>query len=163
MGTGGRLLALLGAVALAVALFFVVRASGDDDGDAGQTTAAQPAANTDETAPAETTTDEETGEGTTPSPPAPPPPPPGPRQIRFNIPAGGPQGIRRVEIQQNERVVLLIRSAVSDHAHLHGYDLLADVGPGGTARIAFRASATGRFEIELEDRGQPFAELTVTP
>lgn len=162
MGTGGRLLALLGAVALAVALFFVVRASGDDDGDAGQTTAAQPAANTDETAPAETTTDEETGEEGTTSPPA-PPPPPGPRQIRFNIPAGGPQGIRRVEIQQNERVVLLIRSAVSDHAHLHGYDLLADVGPGGTARIAFRASATGRFEIELEDRGQPFAELTVTP
>jgi hypothetical protein len=59
--------------------------------------------------------------------------------------------------------VLLIRSAVADHAHLHGYDLLADVAPGRTARIAFRADVPGRFEIELEDRGEQFAELIVSP
>ena len=147
---------MLGAVALAVALFFVVRA-GDDDRD-GQTTVAE------RTTVEETTTASETeGEETTAAPPAPPPPPPGAREIRFNIPEGGPQGIRRVQIQQNDRVVLLIRSALADHAHLHGYDLLADVRPGVTARIGFRASVPGRFEIELEDRGQPFAELTVTP
>jgi hypothetical protein len=148
---------VLGATALAVALFFVVRAGGDDDGD-GQATVAEPTT-VEETTTASETEDEET----TTAPPAPPPPPPGPREIRFNIPEGGPQGIRRVQTQQNERVVLLIRSALADHAHLHGYDLLADVGPGVTARIGFRASVPGRFEIELEDRGQPFAELTVTP
>jgi hypothetical protein len=150
---------VLGAIALAVALFFVVRAGGDDEGN-GPATEAEPTATVEDTTTAAAETEQE---DTTTAPPAPPPPPPGPREIPFNIPAGGPQGIRRVQIQQNERVVLLIRSAVADHAHLHGYDLLADVGPGGTARIAFRASVPGRFEIELEDRGQPFAELTVTP
>ena len=151
---------MLGAVALAFALFFVVRA-GDDD---GETTAAQPTATAEETTP-ETTDAADTDTTTTAPapPPAPPPPPPGPREITLTIPEGGPEVVRRVPIQQNESVVLLIRSAVADHAHLHGYDLLADVGPGVTARIAFRATATGRFEIELEDRGQPFAELTVAP
>ena len=161
MGNGGRLLAVLGAVALAVALFFVVRAGGDDDGD-GPTTVAEPTATVEETTTASGT--EETTTTAPPSaPPSPPSPPPGPREITLTIPEGGPQGVRRVEIEQDERVVLLIRSAVADHAHLHGYDLIADVGPGVTARIAFEASVPGRFELELEDRGQQFAELTVAP
>ncbi|MBA2615677.1 MAG: hypothetical protein H0U90_07855 [Actinobacteria bacterium] len=156
MGYGGRLLVVLGAVALAIALFFVVRAGGDDGAETGarQTTMAE---NT--TTAAET----ERGEGTT-APPAPPPlPPPGPQRVRFVIPAGGPTGVQRVRITLGDRVVLVIRSAVSDHAHLHGYDLLTDVGPTQPARITFRADIPGRFEIELEDAGRPFGELTVAP
>jgi hypothetical protein len=159
MGNGGRLLAVLGAVALAVALFFVLRGGDDDGGGGGDTAAASATATTEDT----TSVEDGTEADPTTSAPSPPPPPPGPREIRFNIPAAGPQGIQRVRIALNERVVLVIRSGVADHAHLHGYDLIADVGPQQPARISFRANVPGRFEIELEDRGEQFAELTVAP
>ena len=47
--------------------------------------------------------------------------------------------------------------------HLHGYDIMRDVAAGGTARIRFKATLPGRFEVELEDRGVPIADLTVQP
>jgi hypothetical protein len=153
MGTGGKLLVALGAVALAVALFFVFRPSGDDDG--GATTAAETTTSSDEP------TTETTGETTT-APPA-PPPPPEPAVIRVVIPEGGPTEIQRATVDQGERVVLIVRSAVTDHVHVHGYDLFADVGPSRPARITFRASDPGRFDIELEDRGTPIVDLRVVP
>ena len=67
----------------------------------------------------------------------------------------------RASVDRNDRVVLVVTSDVLDHVHVHGYDLLRDVGPGKPARIAFRATIPGRFEIELEDRHVPIAELTV--
>jgi hypothetical protein len=55
-----------------------------------------------------------------------------------------------------------VRSDVSDHVHLHGYDLMSDVSPSSPGRIDFRATIPGRFEVELEDRGVPIADITVT-
>jgi hypothetical protein len=52
---------------------------------------------------------------------------------------------------------------VSDHVHLHGYDIVRDVAPGRPAVIRFRATTAGRFEVELEDRGLQIAELEVRP
>lgn len=156
MGNGARLLVALGAVALAVALFFVFRPT-DDDGENG-TTAAQT------TTEQETTTEgtEGTTEETTTT--APPPPPSGPQEVRVDIPAGGPTEVQRANVDLGERVTLVVRSAeISDHVHLHGYDLIADVAPGQPARITFRASRPGRFEAELEDRGTPILDLRVTP
>ena len=72
-------------------------------------------------------------------------------------------GLRRVRIEQGRRVVLVVTADIADHVHLHGYDLMADVGPGAPAQIAFRARIPGRFEVELEDRGLPLAELEVRP
>jgi heme/copper-type cytochrome/quinol oxidase subunit 2 len=143
-----RIAVALAALLAAVVLFLVLRPDSAGEGGAttrGAETAAGTAGEETGTTPAGTTTVT------------------GPRAIRLTIPAGGPQGIQRVRVEQDERVVLLIRSAVVDHAHLHGYDLLADVAPGRTARIAFRADVPGRFEIELEDRGEQFAELIVAP
>lgn len=80
--------------------------------------------------------------------------------VRDGVPVGG---IARPSVSQDDRVVLLVGSDVSDHVHVHGYDLFADVAPGERARIAFRATIPGRFEVELEDRGVPIAELTVRP
>jgi len=59
--------------------------------------------------------------------------------------------------------VLIVRSDVADHVHLHGYDIMRDVAPGMPARLPFKATITGRFEVELEDRGVPIADITVTP
>jgi hypothetical protein len=80
--------------------------------------------------------------------------------VRGGLPEGG---VVRESTDKGDRVVVLVRSDVSDHVHVHGYDLMRDVAPGSPARIAFLATIPGRFEIELEDRGVRIAELTVNP
>jgi hypothetical protein len=92
-----------------------------------------------------------------------PPPPPGPTEIRIVVVDGAPQGgIVREKVEKNDRVVLIVRSDVSDHVHLHGYDIMRDVAPGKPARLPFKATIPGRFEVELEDRGVQIADITVT-
>jgi hypothetical protein len=135
------------AVVVAVGLYLVFR---PDDTD-------EPTA----TPPPPTTVATTTGATTTaPSPPPPPGPPP-PAQVRIvvrgGLPVGGP---RRVTVARGRRVVLNVTSDVSDHVHLHGYDLMQDVGPGMPARIAFRATRPGTVEAELEDRGVQIARIT---
>lgn len=97
----------------------------------------------------------------TTAPPPPPPGPPPPAQVRIvvrgGLPVGGP---RRVTVSRGRRVVLTVTSDVSDHVHLHGYDLMQDVGPGIPARIDFRATRPGTVEAELEDQGVQIARIT---
>jgi len=112
---------------------------------------------TEETTTEETTTEETTTQETTTAPPP-------VAILRVNVRGGSPAGgIQRLTVQQDERVRVRVTSDVSDHVHVHGYDLFGDVAPGSPATIQFRATLTGRFEIELEDRGTPIAELEVRP
>jgi hypothetical protein len=152
---------VLVAVVVAVVLFFVLR-EGDDDGEPQQAgaTAIQDTT-TEETDTSaggdETTTAAETTEPTTTQE--------APDVVRALITIGpeGPSGVQRIDARQDQRVIIAVRSQLTDHVHLHGYDLLADVAPGMPARIQFRATIPGRFEIELEDRGVEIAQLRVTP
>ncbi|MGH3137862.1 MAG: hypothetical protein ACRDPV_15360 [Gaiellaceae bacterium] len=83
-------------------------------------------------------------------------------EVRIVVVNGAPKGgIVRETVDKGDRVVLVVKSDVADHVHLHGYDIMRDVAAGGTARIAFRAKLRGRFEVELEDRGVQIADLTV--
>jgi hypothetical protein len=145
-----RLLLALGGVALAVVLFFVLRPEGEDDSaaDLARTTVETTTESTTATT-AETTT--EAG-------------PPPPRSFTLVVRDGRPRGgVKRLRADRGERVVLVVRADVADHVHLHGYDVMRDVGPGQPARFRFRATLTGRFEIELEDRHVLIAELEVRP
>jgi hypothetical protein len=121
----------------------------------------------DEASPTTTTTETQTEATPPPPPPEPPPPPPapaGPTMVRVTVVGGVPEGgVVRESTDRGDRVVVLVTSDVSDEVHVHGYDLMRDVAPGAPARIAFRATIPGRFEIELEDRGVQIAELTVNP
>ena len=136
---------VLSIAALLVLLVVLAGCGGDDE--AGQTVP--------------TTTETQT-ETTAPPPPPPPPTPPKPNMVRVNVRGGVPVGgVVRASTEKGDRVVLVVTSDVSDHVHVHGYDLMRDVGPGAPARIAFKATIPGRFEIELEDRRVPIAELTV--
>jgi hypothetical protein len=138
------------AAALAVATAALALAACGSDDDAAGTTAT------------ETTTETTTTTATTTTPR--PPPPAQPVEIRVRVVGGVPKGgIVRESAEKGDRVVVIVNSDVSDHVHVHGYDLFRDVGPGMPARIRFRAKLPGRFEIELEDRHAPIAELTVTP
>lgn len=90
--------------------------------------------------------------------------PPGPIAVRVVVVKAAPKGgIVRETVKKGDRVVLTVRSDVADEVHLHGYDISRDVAAGGTARIRFRATVPGRFEVELEQRGVQIAQLTVTP
>jgi heme/copper-type cytochrome/quinol oxidase subunit 2 len=140
-----RLLIVGIAIVVAAGLYLVFR---PDDTD--EPTATPPPATTEATTTVTTT-----------APPPPPPGPPPPAQVRIvvrdGLPVGGP---RRVTVGRGRRVILNVTSDVSDHVHLHGYDLMQDVGPGMPARIAFRATRPGTVEAELEDRGVQIARIT---
>jgi nitrous oxide reductase len=88
----------------------------------------------------------------------------GPTVVRVTVAGGAPQGgIVRETVQQGDRVALVVTSDVADEIHVHGYDISRDVAAGGTARIAFRATIPGRFEVELEERSVQIADVTVRP
>lgn len=145
-----RILLAAGVVALAVVLFLVLRPE-----DSADTSADSPPGTTGST----TTTETETNETTTETEPR-----PGPTRIAIAFRNGRVVGgVERVTVERGDRVVLVVRSDEADHVHLHGYDLLVDVVPGRAARIRFTADLVGRFEIELEERHLPLAELEVEP
>ena len=147
---GMRLLIGLGALVALVALFLVFRPADDDE--EGADTAAVTTPGTLEPIPTET----EAQPTTTAAPE--------PVQLTVTIRGGEPVGgIVRVTATKGDIVVVGVRSDVVDHVHVHGHDLTADVAPGKPARLRFRASLTGRFEIELEDRREQIAQLTVLP
>jgi len=146
-----RLAGYLAVLALFGAGLALASCGGGDDESAGTTSA--------ETTTTTTTTDTTTETTTT----ATTPPPAGPTEIRIVIVNGAPKGgIVREKVEKGDRVVLIVRSDVTDHVHLHGYDVMRDVAPGKPARLPFKATIPGRFEVELEDRGVPIADITVS-
>jgi hypothetical protein len=139
-----RLLVLVAGAAVAVALFLVLRG-----GDETEQVAPPP--------PPPPRTDTETK-------PLHPPPPPQPRAVVVRIAVrGGRAPLERVTVRRGQQVVFVVTSDVADHVHLHGYNVLRDVAPGKPARLGFRATIPGRFEVELEDRHVQIADLTVRP
>jgi hypothetical protein len=147
-----RLLIAGAGIAVAVVLFLVLRPDDDDEN------ASPPPPPPPPTAP--------TTVSTQPQPPPTVPPPPRPTVARVSIVIRGGRpvgGIRRVTVARNRVVLLLVRSDVADHVHLHGYDIMRDVAPGAPARLQFRATRPGRFEVELEDRRLQIALITVNP
>jgi hypothetical protein len=151
-----RKVALIAAsLGLLVSLFLALR---PDDEEAAGTTA-------------QTTTPQATAPATTDAPPptttepATTTQPPQQRVVRARIvvPADVAPTVKRVSVQRDGQVVLVVQSAVADEVHVHGYDLTADVAPGAPATLRFKATAPGRFEIELEDRGLQIGELEVRP
>jgi hypothetical protein len=147
-----RILIAAGAVVAAAVVFVVLRP--EEDGDSASSGV--------ETTMTATTTETRTAPTTTVAPPPPQPPPPA--RVRIVVREGQPVGgVRRVTVSEGRRVVLIVTSDVSDHVHLHGYNIMRDVAPGQPARIAFRATIVGTVEAELEDRRVPLARIVTQP
>lgn len=146
-----RLLVLGGTVVLVVVLFLVLRPD-DASEDTAATTAPTPTRSVSSPSSSRPTTS------------AAEPEPSGISRIEITVrnavPAGG---IVRSKVGEGDRVEIVVDADVSDEIHLHGYDLSADVAPGAPARLKFRATIPGRFEVELEERGRQIAELEVEP
>jgi hypothetical protein len=146
-----RALIIAATVVVAAVLFVVLRPDDDEPSATTMTTTTQ----------TNTTTEREP---TVPPPRPRPPAPPPPAQVRITVRDGRPVGgIRRVTVGRGRRVVLIVTSDVSDHVHLHGYNVFRDVAPGRPARLAFRATIVGTVEVELEDRHVPLARITTQP
>jgi hypothetical protein len=130
----------LGAIAVAVVLFIVLRSSDEGDNDSGTQTTQQGTPS---------------GQDGTQ------------RQkqsyivvVRNGKPVGG---IKKMEYRKGERVRFVVRSDVADEIHVHSYDRLREVRAGGSVRFDFPADLEGVFEIELEQRKEQIAELRVNP
>ena len=153
-----RALLALAAVGILIAAFALLSGSGDDDpasapvatGPTGGATAPSSGA---ATATARTT--ETTTAATTPTTPAP---------VQIEVQDGAVKGgIAEIDVRKGERVRIAVKSDVTDHVHVHGYDLMKDVSPGRRASFSFTATVEGRFEVELEERAMQIARIEVSP
>lgn len=68
-----------------------------------------------------------------------------------------------VTVQEGQKVTIKVVSDVADKAHLHGYDMSADVEAGTEASIVFVATKTGRFELELEKLEKKIGVIEIYP
>ena len=136
-----RLALIVATVAVAVVAFVIV-SSGDDD-------ESKPAAT-----PAERTAKSPTAKPATEKPEPPK------IEIRDGKPVGG---VKKIAVDKGDRVQFRVTSDVADEIHVHGYDLMKDVAAGGSVSFDFKAETDGVYEIELEDRGEQIASLTVEP
>lgn len=153
-----------GVIALAVVLFLVLRPDDDSENAASTAPTAETTTTVETTTESttEVTTTSETTTETAPTTTTPPEDRPQRVIVRFmNGEVVG--GVVQAEIEQGKQVVVVVRADVEDEAHLHGYNLFTNVAPGQPGRITFRADKAGEFELELEDRGIPIAELIVSP
>ena len=148
----------LGLVALAIVVavvgFIIARPEGDDE-PAEQATTAQTETTTTQAgseqaeAPAQTVT--------TPAEPK-------PEVTRVRVRGGRPVGgAKEITVEKGETVRFDVVSDAADEVHVHGYDLLKEVGPGRVARFRFKADIEGVFEVELHHTETPIVELRVEP
>jgi len=68
-----------------------------------------------------------------------------------------------LRVHEGDEIILKIVSDRSDEVHLHGYDLHADLVPGETTTLAFSATRTGRFGMEMHRSHTELAALEVYP
>ena len=71
-------------------------------------------------------------------------------------------GVARYAVPVGSTVELVVRSDVADEVHVHGYDRLSYVTAGASTTLRFVADLPGAFEVELEQRGVPLAQLEVS-
>ncbi len=153
-----RKVALIAAgLGLLVSLFFALRPNDDDNEVVPTTTAETTTAQTTTEAPPPATTEAGTTTQATTAPE------PQVVRARIVVPGDVAPTVRALKVKRGKTFVLVVESELTDHVHVHGYDLMADVAPGAPATIRFDADAAGIFEIELEDRGLEIAELEVSP
>jgi type IV secretory pathway VirB10-like protein len=151
MSRAQRLTFLAIAVVIAVVAVIVLSSSGGDDEETASSTAAT--ATPTATATPEPDADEAATPEPTPEPTPKPKPPP---------PLIGPGKVTELKFKEGEQVVFRVRADGPEEIHVHGYDVVEEVGTE-PVRVSFPASLTGIWEIELHGTGEQIAELRVDP
>lgn len=100
--------------------------------------------------------------GPVPRTPTAPAPPPTTVTLTLTVKGGKPVGGQKHwKVAKGKRVAIVVASDRTDRVHLHGYDVAADVTPGKAARLSFKATIAGRFELESHESDLAIAELEV--
>ena len=82
--------------------------------------------------------------------------------IEVRVVGGRVEGVGdAVDVPLGEDVTIRVRSDEADEVHVHGYDVIDDVGPGDEAEIELTADIPGAFEVELEEAHLLLFELRV--
>lgn len=138
----GRVAVLVVFVAVAVALFIVLRDDGGgDDSDSTPTVAEQTTAT---------------------EPPQPVEPPVEVIQLRDGAPVGG---VKDLSYAKGERVRIDVKlDAPQEDVHIHGYEIEV-LDPSGSASFDFKATIEGIFELEAHGLSGDvvLAEIAVEP
>ena len=66
-------------------------------------------------------------------------------------------------VAKGETVRFDVTSDIAEEVHVHGYDILQEVGPDAPAHFRFSADLEGIFEVELEGVGEEILEVRVEP
>jgi len=152
---GARIGVVVVSVAVVVVLFLLLR---EGDSDDPETTTAATQTTTE-------TSEDSSGAAVNPTKEPKPEPPPEPEVVKesIEVEAGAPVGgVAEFEVPSGEKAQVTVTSPdTTEHVHLHGYDIFADLAPGQPAVIKFEATIDGVFEMELEDSVTPIAEITV--
>lgn len=73
-------------------------------------------------------------------------------------------GVKQLTYNKGERIRFEVTGAeAGEEVHLHGYDVMRDVGAGGSVAFDVPAVLEGVFEAELEGHKEQIAEITVNP
>ena len=146
-------LSFLGIAAVIAVVAVIVLTAGGGADETEQDSADNAAA----TATATATPSEDAGQQeSTPTPtPTPTPKPQPPLLVAGKV--------TKLRLTEGETVRFRVRSDAADHVHIHGYDIMKDVEPGKTANVAFKATITGIFEVELEGAHVQIAQIVVSP
>jgi hypothetical protein len=137
MSRNQRIALVAVAAVVAVAAFVIAKPGGHDDNASAPSA---PAA--------------KTGTGTAPRPAT------ETIRIRGGKPVGG---VRKIQVDKNEKVRIAVRSDAPDEVHLHGYDIEKEVSPGKPATFSFTAKFEGVFDIESHKTEAKLAKLFVGP
>lgn len=68
---------------------------------------------------------------------------------------------RRVDIERDNRVRLVVTSDVADEVHVHGFDVEKNLDPGKPTTVEFVADQSGIFEVETHDSALELLQLAV--
>ena len=68
-----------------------------------------------------------------------------------------------LQAHEGDEITIKIVSDRSDEVHLHGYDLHGEIEPGETTVLAFKATRTGRFGLEMHRSHIEAGTLEVYP
>lgn len=145
MSRGARLAFLAVAVVILVVAFVALRPAAKDPETTADTPTTTPTA-TDTSTP-------EPGETETPTPK--PTVDPGPLLTGSRV--------QKIRVDKGDTVRFRVRAPRDEEVHIHGYNIKKDVKGGQTARVSFKATIDGIFEIEFEDSATQIAELRVDP
>ena len=140
----------IAAVIAVVAIIILTVGGGSDD------TTTDDSANTSAQQTATPTPTEAGQDDSTPTPTPTPTPKPQPPLLQSGK-------VTKLDFKEGETVRFRVRHDEPEHVHIHGYDIMRDVEAGKVARVSFKATIDGIFEIEFEDAGTPIAELRVDP